>query len=294
MALAFASPAHIARAQDKVDQPPPPAAEAPAPAAADEIDALVVRVALYPDALLALVLQASTLPVEIVQATRFLEKRAKDPSLKPDPGWDTSTVGLLNYPTVLRMMNDDLDWTEALGAAVVDRLPDVQASVQQIRAEMQAAGALESNDKQKVIIDQDTIKIEPATRDVIYVPIYQPVPEPAVEAAAAPPAPEPRRDGGGGGGRGGPCAQHRSPRRRPRPTLPRPRRPRRTPARPPPIRRPPPTLRPRGARGLRPRARQLLGALPVVLDARRVLRRRRRRRRGAGLRPRQQQRRQRR
>ena len=54
MALAVASPAHIARAQDKVDQPPPPAAEAPAPAAADEIDALVVRVALYPDALLAL------------------------------------------------------------------------------------------------------------------------------------------------------------------------------------------------------------------------------------------------
>src|SRR3954466_6383187 len=126
------------------------------------------------------------MPVYIVQATRFLEKRAKDPSLKPDPGWDTSTVGLLNYPTVLKMMNDDLDWTEAIGAAVVDRLPDVQASGQQIRAEMQAAGALESNDKQKVIIDQDTIKIEPATRDVIYVPIYQPVPEPAVEAAAAP------------------------------------------------------------------------------------------------------------
>src|SRR3954454_13818138 len=87
------------------------------------------------------------------------------------------------------MMNDDLDWTEALGAAVVDRLPDVQASVQQIRAEMQAAGALESNDKQKVIIDQDTIKIETATRDVIYVPIYQPLPDPPVVVPAAPPAP---------------------------------------------------------------------------------------------------------
>src|SRR3954470_18538950 len=188
VALAAMLPGHAPRAQEKAAEPRAQenAAEvAPAAAAPVDTDALVARVALYPDPLLALVLQASTLPIEVVQATRFLEKRAKDPSLKPDPGWDSSTVGLLNYPTVLQMMNDDLEWTEAVGAAVVDRLPDVQASVQQIRAEMQAAGALESNDKQKVIIDQGTIKIEPATRDVIYVPIYQPVPEPAVETAVA-------------------------------------------------------------------------------------------------------------
>src|SRR5690349_13453390 len=188
VALAAMLPGHAPRAQEKAAEPRAQenaAGAAPAAAAPVDTDALVARVALYPDPLLALVLQASTLPIEVVQATRFLEKRAKDPSLKPDPGWDSSTVGLLNYPTVLQVMNDDLEWTEALGVAVVNRLPGVQASVQQVRSELQAAGVLTSNDKQKVTVDEDTIRIEPATRDVIYVPIYTPVPE----AASAVPAP---------------------------------------------------------------------------------------------------------
>ena len=117
--------------------------------------------ALYPDPLLALVLQGSTLPLQVVQATRFLEKRARDASLQPDPGWDTSIVGLLNYRTVLVMMNDDLDWTETLGTAVVNQLPDVQAAVQQVRSELQAAGTLVSNERQTVTVDADTIRIQP-------------------------------------------------------------------------------------------------------------------------------------
>ena len=152
------------------------------------IGALVARVALYPDPLLALVLQGSTLPLQVVQATRFLEKRARDASLQPDPGWDTSIVGLLNYPTVLVMMNDDLEWTEALGTAVVDQLPDVQAAVQQVRSELQAAGTLASNERQTVTVDEDTIRIQPASPEVIYVPIYEPVPQQAPPAAAAEPA----------------------------------------------------------------------------------------------------------
>ncbi len=152
------------------------------------IGALVARVALYPDPLLALVLQGSTLPLQVVQATRFLEKRARDASLQPDPGWDTSIVGLLNYPTVLVMMNDDLEWTEALGTAVVDQLPDVQAAVQQVRSELQAAGTLASNERQTVTVDEDTIRIQPASPEVIYVPIYEPVPQQAAPAAAAEPA----------------------------------------------------------------------------------------------------------
>ena len=148
----------------------------------------MARVALYPDPLLALVLQGSTLPLQVVQATRFLEKRARDASLQPDPGWDTSIVGLLNYPTVLVMMNDDLEWTEALGTAVVDQLPDVQAAVQQVRSELQAAGTLASNERQTVTVDEDTIRIQPASPEVIYVPIYEPVPQQAAPAAAAEPA----------------------------------------------------------------------------------------------------------
>ena len=171
MILAILLHGHVARAQE--------AGGEPAPLGPNVINSLVARVALYPDPLLALVLQGSTLPLQVVQATRFLEKRARDASLQPDPGWDTSIVGLLNYPTVLVMMNDDLEWTEALGTAVVDQLPDVQAAVQQVRSELQAAGTLASNERQTVTVDEDTIRIQPASPEVIYVPIYEPVPQQA-------------------------------------------------------------------------------------------------------------------
>lgn len=170
------------------------AASEPARLRTDAIEALVVRVALYPDPLLALVLQGSTLPVQVVQAARFLERRTRDAKQQPDPGWDTSVTGLLNYPIVLAMMNEDLAWTEALGGAVLDQLPDVQAAVQQVRSELQAAGTLVSNERQTVIADESTIRIEPADREVIYVPIYEPVPQPllpATAAEAAPPAAAP-------------------------------------------------------------------------------------------------------
>jgi hypothetical protein len=165
-------------------QDTPAASPTPASLAANEVNALVARVALYPDPLLALVLQGSTLPLQVVQAARFLDRRARDTSLQPDTGWDTSIVGLLNYPTAIAMMNEDLDWTEALGTAVVNQLPDVQAAVQQVRSELQAAGTLVSNERQTVVTDQDTIRIEPANRDVIYVPMYEPVPQQALPAAA--------------------------------------------------------------------------------------------------------------
>jgi hypothetical protein len=174
--------------------PGTPAAATPidgtAAARADDLEILVAPVALYPDPLLALVLQAATLPLEIVEADRFLERRATDPTLTPKPSWDSSVVGLLNYPTVLSRMSRELDWTQALGDAVLDRLTDVQAAVQQVRSEVQAAGALGSDDKQIVSIDNDVIRIEPAQRDVIYVPIYDPetisaAPAAPVEAPAA-------------------------------------------------------------------------------------------------------------
>lgn len=162
----------------------------------DEIDALVTPVLLYPDPLLALLLQGSTLPIQAVQAARFVAKRTRDPSLQPDPTWDTSIVGLLNYPTVLAMMDDDLDWAQRLGTAVVQQLEDVQASIQQIRSELQAAGALASNDQRSVIVSEQTIRIEPAEPNVIHVPSHQPAPMPASAeaapaAAAAAPAPAP-------------------------------------------------------------------------------------------------------
>ena len=166
------------------------AAVAPAAPSDAEVDRLVARIALYPDPLLVLVLQASITPLQVVEATRFLSAHATNPELQPAPGWDSSIVGLLNYPTVLAMMNDDLGWSQQLGIMVIDHLDQVQASIQQVRSEMQAVGVLVSNERQRVLVDEGIIRIEPAVANVIYVPNYAPPPSeaPAGTAAEAPAA----------------------------------------------------------------------------------------------------------
>jgi hypothetical protein len=160
----------------------------------EEIDALTARVALYPDPLLELTLQGATFPIQAVQAARFLEKHAKDPSLKPDAEWDESILGLLNYPVVLEAMNSDLDWTEALGNAVLTQLGDVQDSIQQFRSQLYAGGVLKSDDKQRVIVSNDVIAILPADAEIIYVPQYDAAaaeqPEETASAEAETPAEE--------------------------------------------------------------------------------------------------------
>ena len=104
-----------------------------------ELDELVGRIALYPDELIAITLPASTYPLQIVQAARFLQKRAKNPGLKPRKDWDTSILGLLNYPEVIEIRNEDLDWTWKLGEAVVAQQKDVMDAIQQTRLRAHAA-----------------------------------------------------------------------------------------------------------------------------------------------------------
>src|SRR4051812_37069696 len=101
---------------------------------ADKLRALVAPVALYPDELLAIVLPAATNPLQVVGAQRFLDKQKADSSLQPDPEWDPAILALLNYPQVVKLMNDDLDWTEALGNAVLDQQKDVLSAIQTARA----------------------------------------------------------------------------------------------------------------------------------------------------------------
>ena len=50
-------------------------------ASADELDELVGPIALYPDDLVAIVLPASTYPLQVVQAARLLEDRKRDSGL---------------------------------------------------------------------------------------------------------------------------------------------------------------------------------------------------------------------
>jgi len=141
---------------------------------ADELQELVGPIALYPDDLVAIVLPASTYPLQVVQAARFLEDRKSNSALKPDPEWDDSVVALLNYPEVLKLLNDDLAWTWDLGEAVLNQNADVLGAVQTFRDRAYAAGNLRSDDRQLVTAANDEITIAPANPQVIYVPYYEP------------------------------------------------------------------------------------------------------------------------
>lgn len=139
-----------------------------------ELQDLVGPIALYPDDLLAIVLPASTYPLEIVQAARFLEMLEADSSLEPDEEWDEAVVALLNYPDVVKMMNDDIDWTWRLGDAVISQQAEVIAAVELFRDRAYAAGNLKSDDNQTVSVDEGVIEIVPVNEEIIYVPYYEP------------------------------------------------------------------------------------------------------------------------
>jgi hypothetical protein len=140
----------------------------------EQLEELVGPIALYPDELLAIVLPASTFPLEVVQAARFLEKRKKDPDLKPRESWDSSVLGLLNYPEVVDQMNQDLDWASQLGDTVINQQEDLMDAVQRFRAQTYSAGNLETSEQTTIIREQEIIRIESATPEVIFVPAYNP------------------------------------------------------------------------------------------------------------------------
>jgi uncharacterized protein DUF3300 len=162
--------------------PAAPGGAAPAPST-EELGKLVGPIALYPDDLVAIVLPAATNPLQLVQADRFLDKRKADPKLPVDDKWDDAVKSLLNYPDVVKMMSADLDWTTALGEAVVADQGAVLEAIQSFRRRTQAAGNLKSDGKQVVKVEKEIVTIVPADPQVIYVPQYNPtvvvVPSPA-------------------------------------------------------------------------------------------------------------------
>jgi hypothetical protein len=119
-------------------------------------------------------LPAAAYPLQIVEAARFLEALESDPGLKPEEDWDDSVVALLNYPEVVTLLNDDLDWTLRLGEAVIAQQADVVAAVEAFRDRAYAAGNLKSDDYQTVSANDGVISIAPVSEDVIYVPYYEP------------------------------------------------------------------------------------------------------------------------
>jgi hypothetical protein len=145
----------------------------------EELDQILAPVALYPDDLLTQVLMASTYPLEIVQADRWTKKN-KDlkgdtlaKALEAQP-WDPSVKSLVNFPQVLSMMSDNLDLTQKLGDAFLAQQKDVLATVQRLRAKAEASGNLKTTKEQKVVVEKETIIIESANPQVVYVPTYNP------------------------------------------------------------------------------------------------------------------------
>ena len=157
--------------------PPPPGAGAPLMGrylVPPQLEDLVARIALYPDDLVGIILPASTFPLQVVAAARYLDEARADASRAPDPGWDDAIVALLNYPDVVNMMNRDLEWTEQLGDAVVNQQADVVSAIGRFRQRAQAAGNLRTDERQVVEYQQNEIRIRPANPQVIYVPYYEP------------------------------------------------------------------------------------------------------------------------
>jgi hypothetical protein len=152
---------------------------APAPLSAGEVDALVAPVALYPDQLLAKVFIASTYPLEIVEAARWvgrnggLKGSALDNAIAKQ-SWDDSVKSLARVPVVVKMMNDRIDWTQKLGDAFLAQQEDVMRSVQRLRAQAQKSGYLKSSSQQRVEVQDQAIVIEPVKPEIVYVPYYNP------------------------------------------------------------------------------------------------------------------------
>ena len=140
----------------------------------EELEDLVAPVALYPDELLAIVLPAAAYPLQIVLAARFLEQLESDDSLQPDEAWDESVVALLNYPEVIDLLNNDLEWTWQLGEAVLNQETEVIEAVEAFRDRAVLAGNLKTDEHQIVNNQDGTIEITPADPEVIYVPYYEP------------------------------------------------------------------------------------------------------------------------
>ena len=146
----------------------------------EELDQMLAPIALYPDSLLAQILMASTYPLEVVQADRWVKANR---NLRGDPlndvldnkDWDPSVKALVPFPQVLSMMAEKLEWTQRLGDAFLDQQEEVMDTVQQLRAKAEAAGNLMDTEEQRVTMEDGAIMIEPAQPEVVYVPAYDPM-----------------------------------------------------------------------------------------------------------------------
>ena len=154
-------------------------AQAYAPLDAVQLNQLVAPIALYPDALVAQILTASTYPQQVQEAQGWMQQYAGMP---PDERaraidtmpWDPSVKALTAFPSVMDNMARNAGWTGALGNAYYNQPGDVMNSVQAMRLNAQQAGGLRSTPQQRVFYNGGLIVIEPVNPGLVYVPYYDP------------------------------------------------------------------------------------------------------------------------
>jgi Protein of unknown function (DUF3300) len=145
----------------------------------EALDQIVAPIALYPDNLIAQILTASTDPSEIVEADRWVQEKYGLDSIAlaqavDQQSWDPSVKALTQFPLVLQNMDQNLSWTSALGSVYGNEPQNVLNAVQAMRQRAQQAGNLMSTPQQTVTSEGDTITIQPAEADTVYLPEYDP------------------------------------------------------------------------------------------------------------------------
>jgi len=176
--LAEAAP-HWSLAIPAQSQAPVPDQTQPARLTPQQLQDLVAPIALYPDALVAQILAASAYPTQIVEAERFLEgnPNLKDAALGAEvdkQDWDPSVKALTQFPSVLANLDKNLSWTSTLGDANLNQAADVMNAIQFMRTKAQEAGNLKTTPQQTVTTQGNTVVIEPASPEIVYVPDYDP------------------------------------------------------------------------------------------------------------------------
>ena len=150
------------------------------PLTEEELQQLTGPIALYPDALVAQILGASTFPDQVANADAWLKQNTNLTGTNlmkavDTQSWDPSVKALTQFPTVLDNMTKNLSWTSALGEAYHTQAADVMSAIQFLRAKAKAAGNLKSG-SQITVVEQSpqTIVIQSANPQVVYVPTYNP------------------------------------------------------------------------------------------------------------------------
>ena len=144
-----------------------------------ELDQMLAPIALYPDALLAQVLMASTYPVEVVTADSWVKQnrdlqRDRLNDVLDEQNWDASVKALVPFPDILSMMSARLEWTQMVGDAFLAQESDVMDTVQRLRRKAYDADNLRSSEQEQVSFEDGAIRIEPTDPETVYVPAYDP------------------------------------------------------------------------------------------------------------------------